>query len=232
MEQDFEIFEKILPMMTYEIGTLTYDVNRKLTNKQTIVRTPDSIDIPRQRTQVPVPYTLSLSLYLTTKNLNDGWQVIEQILPFFQPAYTVRVRHFPVDSSPETPEPTNEYDMPFLLQSLTWTDDWQGDVAERRIIEWQLEFETKLWFYGPVSDVNIILDSRAIVSTPPKGGSIYDLYRSPNSPQEGTEVGWVNLHPDSDTPVYANDSDMSPAIINIFDSDGNLTKIRRVIDSL
>ena len=174
--------------MSYEMVALTYDPNRKLTNKQ-IVQSIDNDEKQRQRTVAPVPYNLDFTLYIQTKNLNDGWQIVEQILPFFSPSYTVKVRHFPLDDDNTNQQPTNSYDMPFTLTNLTWTDDYIGDIEERRLIEWQLEFNTKVYMYGPVDPYSIIRDSRIIVATPPPGGSIYDLDRW--SHQEGTEVGWV-----------------------------------------
>ena len=227
-DKEEEMFEKLLPRMSYELVSMNYDQNRKLTNKQKVMRTPDSLDLPRQTVHAPVPYNLDFTLYVHTKNLNDGWQIIEQILPFFTPAYTVRVRDFPLDGDPDTPSPTNERDMPFTLTSISWADDWTGDIADRRIVEWTLEFSTKIDLYGPVSKTNIIFDSRAIVSIPEAGGSISGMNRGSN--QEGTEVGWANI--DSDTVSFVNDSDFSPNITNLLDSEGNVTKIIRVIDNL
>ncbi len=165
-KREEEMFEKLLPRMSYEIVAMVYDQDRKITNKQTIIRTPDSLSLPRQRVHAPTPYNLDFTLYLTTKNLNDGWQIMEQILPFFTPAYTVRVRNFPFDNDSDTPMPTNAYDMPFILTAATWADDWTGDIGDRRIVEWTLEFTAKVFFFGPAVTTNIIYDSRALISMP------------------------------------------------------------------
>jgi len=216
--------------MSYELVAMQYDTQRKLGNKNTVLRTPDSLDMPRQRASMPVPYMLDYSLYLQTKNLNDGWQIMEQILPFFTPSYTVRVRHFPADADPETPQPTNAYDIPFTLTAVTWTDDWIGDIGDRRTIEWQLEFSTKIWLYGPVSESTIILDSRAVVATPSAGESVYTMTR--NTPQEGSEVGYASII-DSDGAVpELEDDSTSPNILNLSDSEGNIVKIIRDIDDI
>jgi len=165
-KREEEMFEKLLPRISYEIVAMNYDVDRKITNKQTVIRTPDSIGIPRQRVHSPTPYNLDFTMYITTKNLNDGWQIVEQILPFFTPAYTVKVRNFPMDADSDTPVPTNTYDMPFILTAATWADDWTGDIGDRRIVEWNLEFTSKIWLYGPATTTNIIYDSRAIIGIP------------------------------------------------------------------
>ena len=159
------MFEKLLPRMSYEMVAMMYDSNRKLTNKQKIRANP--ADKYSGRVNVAVPYTLDFSLYIQTKNLNDGWQIIEQIVPFFTPAYTVRIRHFPValanDSDILVPE--NEYDMPFVLTAVTWADDYAGDMSTNRMVEWTLEIQTKLHLFGPAEGLGkgasaVIYDAR------------------------------------------------------------------------
>ena len=226
-----EMFERLLPRMSYQFVAMVYDQNRKLNNKPNILRAPDSLQYPRQKANMPVPYTLSYTLYCETKTLNDGWQIIEQILPFINPAYTVKVRHFPADADTNTPVPTNAFDMPFSLTSVTWTDDFTGDINTRRTVEWTLEFETKVWFHGPIAQTKVILDSRAIVATP---GNATDsdrkdlnLLRRSDSDLLGADVGHVVLKtPDSDA-IFDSDSRISPRITNLSDSDGNVIKIVR-----
>lgn len=230
LEPKEEMFEKLLPRMSYEMVAMTYDQIRKLTNKQKIVgQDYTSTGNDLHRIVGPVPYTLSYSLYITTKNLNDGWQIIENILPFFTPAYTVRVRSFPQSPSPESSIQENEFDMPFTLQSVTWSDDWVGDVGDRRVIEWSLEFETRVWLYGPNvgKKTSIVLDSRAIIATQ-NGADVENMNRSSN--QEGVETGYANI--EGDTVILDSDSVISPSVINTFDSDGNIVKIVRDIEIL
>jgi len=224
MNPDEEMFEKLLPRMSYELVAMSYDINRKLTNKQKMIGEHGTGKNIRQRISSPVPYNLDFTLYIETKNLNDGWQIIEQILPYFTPAYTVRVRHFPDDNDSETPIMTNEYDMPFVLNAVTWADDWTGEIADRRSVEWTLEFQTKIWFAGPAPSTSIILDSRAIVGVPV--GDVAAASRGITD-QVGKEVGYAAL--DSEQPVFENDSDLSPNIINTFDSDDNIVRIIREI---
>lgn len=247
LEQDQEMFEKMLPRMSYEVVAMNYDMQRKITNKQQIKGVHGTDKPIVQRVGAPVPYMLDFSLYIQTKNLNDGWQIVEQILPFFTPAYTVQVRHFPLDLDSDTPDMENTYDMPFVLNAVTWTDDWTGDLGDRRMIEWQLEFNTKIWLSGPPQTSttvfydpngtglasnkcygrNIILDSRAIVTPVPTNSDINTLTRK--DIVIGDEVGYAVL--DSDAPVYQNDSDLSPDIINTTDSDGRIIRIIRNIEN-
>lgn len=226
LKPEEEMFEKLLPRMSYELVAMQYDINRKLTNKNTMIRTPDTLGVPRQRTQVPVPYNLNFSLYLETKTLNDGWQILEQILPFFTPAYTVKVRHFPADADSETPLPTNDYDMPITLQAVTWTDDWTGEIADRRTVEWTLEFETKIYLHGPVAQSTVIYDSRISIAT--AGEKDLNTLNRGDSDLLGIETGYVHTK-DSDA-VFDSDSKYSPSVLNLSDSDGNIVKIVRDIN--
>lgn len=229
-KREEEMFEKLLPRISYEIVAMNYDVDRKITNKQTVIRTPDSIGIPRQRVHSPTPYNLDFTMYVTTKNLNDGWQIIEQILPFFTPAYNVKVRNFPLDNDSDTPLPTNSYDMPFILTAVTWADDWTGDVGDRRIVEWNLEFTAKIWLYGPAVTTSVIYDSRALLSVPARDsdGNIPGLETLTRASRiEGSEVGWANISQSDSEAVLDSDSRISPTVLNLSDSDGNITKIVR-----
>ena len=156
---------------------------------------------------------------------------MEQILPFFTPAYTVKVRNFPLDNDSDTPIPTNAYDMPFILTAATWADDWTGDIGDRRIVEWNLEFTSKIWLYGPSVTTNIIYDSRAIIGIPARDsdGNVPELYQLTRGlkPIEGSEVGWAQVsEPDSDA-TLGTDSNLSPSVTNMSDSDGNIVKIVR-----
>jgi len=223
-----EMFEKLLPRMSYEMVSMNYDGERKLTNKQSMIRTPDSLDVPRQRVPVPVPYNIDFTLYIQTKNLNDGWQIIEQILPFFTPAYTVRVKHFPADADIKTPIPTNAFDMPIVMNAVSWADDWTGDIGDRRMVEWTMDFSVKTHVFGPVPKTNIILDSRVIIGMSTESAELGEMDRG--SKQKGTEVGYVNLRDSDSIPNYANDS-ISPNITNLFDSDGTMVKVIRFVDN-
>lgn len=251
-ENDIELIEKHLPRMSYELVAMNYDQTRKLGNKHKFAAKG-----PEQYTKVPVPYNLDFTLYIQTKTLNDGWQIVEQIVPFFTPSYTVRVRNFPFDRDSDTIAPTNEYDMPFTLTALTWGDDWVGDIESRRVIEWSLEFTTKVHIFGPPQSLNptkvylgsggssgstigssngacaltipkgIILDSRVIISTGGIGTSVQTLTRKTG--QIGIETGYANV--DSEIAFLENDSDISPNVINTIDSDGYIVKIVRDINN-
>ena len=89
-----------------------------------------------------------MSLYIMAKNQDDGLQIMEQILPYFQPDYTVSIK--PVDGF------DFKQDVPVILDSVTIQDDYEGDLATRRVLIYQLDFTMKMKFYGPTSDVGLI----------------------------------------------------------------------------
>jgi hypothetical protein len=136
-----------LPRMSFEITGLAYNTNTKLQKglKQTI---PDPLDPDKKKTILgPVTYSLSLQLNIMAKNQDDALQILEQILPFFQPEYTVSVK-----------EVNNSFvsDQPFVLGSVSMADDYEGDFTTRRIIIYTLDFETRVNFYGGIGSQGII----------------------------------------------------------------------------
>ena len=91
-----------------------------------------------------VPYTMTLGLAVAARTTEDGLKIIEQILPFFTPEFTVTVRD------------VVSHDMPVVLTSVSQEDQWEGDFTERRFIIWSLDFETKAYLYGPPKDSSVI----------------------------------------------------------------------------
>jgi hypothetical protein len=95
----------------------------------------------------PVGYNLNVQLSIMAKNQDDALQILEQILPFFQPDYTVSVKE--VDNNFRS-------DQPFVLQSVALTDDYEGDFTTRRVIIYTLDFETKVNFYGGIGTQGLV----------------------------------------------------------------------------
>lgn len=96
----------------------------------------------------PVPYNVNYSLYLYTKYVDDGLQIIEQILPYFTPAYTFTRKDIEAYGVSK--------DVAINLNSVNQTDTYEGAVAEDRIIQWELTFTANTWIYPPLSDAGII----------------------------------------------------------------------------
>jgi hypothetical protein len=96
----------------------------------------------------PTPYNINVLLYIYTKNQDDGLQIIEQILPYFNPDYNLTLKAIP--------ELDIKNDLPILLNSIGFQDEYEGDMTTRRAIIWTLSFVMKLNFYGPVNRQGII----------------------------------------------------------------------------
>lgn len=103
----------------------------------------------------PVPYTFDYTLSIFVKYIDDGLQILEQILPYFTPFYTVSINEF---ANPEG----QKRDIPIFLTSITSEDLYQGEVAEDRIITWTLNFTANYWVYPPVLDDASIIKTNEI----------------------------------------------------------------------
>ena len=138
-----------LPRMGFEMVGLNYAANRKLpsTIKHSHINRSDNNVLTTQH--IPVPYDIQFTLSIFVKNADDGTQILEQILPYFNPQYNLTIK--PLSSYPDIRE-----DVPITLNGVDFADDYEGDVGSRRTIIYTLTFEMKLNFYGPITDANVI----------------------------------------------------------------------------
>jgi hypothetical protein len=134
-----------LPRMSFEIVALQYDAQRQLpkTNKLRCGTYIDGDNTSRLKLYTPVPYMIQFQVNIYSKNQDDALQVVEQILPFFAPQYTLSWK--PIDNVDDIVE-----DIPVALQGVTFIDDFEGPIEQRRTIIYTLEFEMKLSFYGQI----------------------------------------------------------------------------------
>jgi len=139
-------FQVILPRMGFEMVSLDYDPNRKISPMQQSRTINSSTTASAQ--YAPTPYNINVLLYIYAKNQDDGLQIIEQILPYFNPDYNLTIHAIP--------ELSINNDLPIILNSIGFVDDYEGDMTTRRAIMWTLSFVMKLNFYGPVSKQGII----------------------------------------------------------------------------
>ena len=132
-----------LPRMSFEFTGLTYDPSRKVTTTQTfVVKDPDTGE-ETKKGFMPVPYNMQFELAIMCKLNDDALQIVEQILPYFQPAFNLTV---------ELVEGIKEKrDVPVVLENITMQDDYDGDFKERRVLLYTLRFTAKTYMYGPVS---------------------------------------------------------------------------------
>lgn len=139
-----------LPRSSFEIVGIQYDPSRQLPRTQFCTFT--GVDDPtgsKKKVYTKTPYNIQFQLNIYGKNHDDCLQVVEQILPYFTPTYTLRIK--PFDSLPSVVD-----DIPLTLNSVSFTDDFEGTLEQRRTIIYTLDFEMKMDLYGPVSEGKII----------------------------------------------------------------------------
>ncbi len=137
-----------LPRMAFEITGFEYDAQRQQNKLIRSVKNQYESDGSRGFQYAPAPYNLNFTLSILTKNMNEALQIVEQILPYFQPEYTVTMKI--VDNMPD------HRDVPVVLQSVSMSDDYEGGFEDRRIIEYTLDFQMKTYFFGPIYTGNLI----------------------------------------------------------------------------
>ena len=137
-----------LPMMSFEMTYVRYDGDRKL---KTIQRTANKLNnVPGNLNYqyMPVPYNFGFRLYILVKNAEDGTKIVEQILPYFTPDFTVTVELIP---------DMNELkDIPIVLNDINQEDQYEGNFTERRSLIWTLDFTLKGYLYGPIKATPVI----------------------------------------------------------------------------
>lgn len=138
-----------LPRMAFEMTGLSIDTSQKLPKRTTIVNEIDASDSTKKKTvKFFTSYDIGMSLYIMAKNQDDGLQIVEQILPYFTPEYSVSIK--PIDGY------DHKQDVAIILGSVAISDEYEGDFATRRVLIYQLDFTMKMKFYGPTSKTGVI----------------------------------------------------------------------------
>src|SRR5210317_2369009 len=142
-------FAITLPRMGFEITGISYDGSRKLTRvqKYKTVKTGAEGKVLNYN-YTPVPYNISYGLYVFTATAESGLQIIEQILPYFQPDYTVTVNAIP--------EMNIKRDVPIVLNNISYEDSYSGDFTQRRAVIYTLGFTAKTYLFGPASTQKVV----------------------------------------------------------------------------
>lgn len=133
-----------LPRMSFEFTGLTYDPSRKVSQTQTFLSKKVDSTSTIKKAYMPVPYNMAFELSIMTKLNDDALQIVEQILPYFQPAYNITIQM--------VGEINEKRDIPIILDSVNFTDDYEGDFATRRALIYTLRFTAKTYLFGPTPD--------------------------------------------------------------------------------
>ncbi len=143
-----------LPRMSFEMTNIQYDSTRKSGITQTF-KASDGDNL--KKVFLPVPYNIGFELNILTKLNDDALQIVEQILPFFQPAFNLTVDL--VSSIGE------KRDIPMVLDSISFQDDYEGDFATRRALIYTLSFTAKTYLFGPIAETTEGLIKKVQVDT-------------------------------------------------------------------
>ena len=134
-----------LPRMSFEFTNLQYDPSRKSTQTQQMVLA--SADGSEERkSYLPVPYNMTITLSVYTKLNDDMLQIVEQIVPYFQPGYTL-----PIKFLGNFNEVMN---VPVVLDNIDMSDEYEGNFDTRRALIYTFTFTAKTYVFGPLKDVS------------------------------------------------------------------------------
>jgi hypothetical protein len=132
-----------LPRMSFEFVGLRYDTARKLAPTQSFVATIRTDNTDLRKAYMPVPYNMDFELSIMTLLNDDMLQIVEQILPYFQPSYNLSIDL--VSSIGE------KRDIPITLENISMQDNYEGDYSVRRSLIYTLKFTAKTYLFGPIS---------------------------------------------------------------------------------
>jgi hypothetical protein len=139
--------QALLPRMSFEISGITYDASRKQ-NSLLKAAKPITGGSTASSAYMGAPYDLNFQLNVYARNIDDGTQIVEQILPFFNPDFTV--------SASMVPDLGFIKDIPVVLNNVTNNIEYEGNYDSVRYVYWTLNFTMKLHYYGPITTPKII----------------------------------------------------------------------------
>jgi hypothetical protein len=178
-----------LQRLGFEMNGITYDPSRKLNRVQKFRKVKTSADnADKLDTQyMPVPYNINFTLYAMAKNSDDALQIVEQILPFFQPDYTLTIN--------DMADMGIKRDVPIILNDVSYEDNYQGDFTERRAIIYTMTFTAKFYLYGPVTSTSVIKTVQVdqytdLPDQSPKREQRYTVTPSPASADADDDFGF------------------------------------------
>ena len=183
-------FQTIIPRMGFEMTGITYDPGRRVSLVQQN-RGVNNTTTTLNSQYAPSPYNIDISLLAYTKNQDDGLQIIEQILPYFNPDFNLSLNAIPALNI--------KNDLPILLTNISYEDDYEGDFVTRRAIIWTLNFTLKLNYFGPISKQNIIRTSVANTFNDAELSQRiqrYNVTTDPNTAVPGDDISFVESFED------------------------------------
>lgn len=216
-----------LPRMVFELTGITYDPLRKIsTFNQQFAQDPTSGNSLKGVRSAPYNFDFTLSIYV--RNTEDGTQIVEQILPYFSPDYTISVAL--------TSLPSVKTDVPIILNSVSnSTPDAVGMPNDIRIINWDLTFTAKATLYGPISNRKIIRNSKAntfYFNTDTIGSKILSLDSGTRNFQLGELVYEGSTLQNANGSAFVEGWDSVSNTLVIVDTSGTIKPGRKIIGAV
>lgn len=136
-----------VPLMSYQITGFSFNGSRKLPTigRHANVVTNNTGVLSAQYN--PVPYDIDIELVIMVKHLEDGLMIIEQIVPFFAPDYTLTLN--------DVPEMDIKKDVPVILKGFSTEDNYDSGWDEKRVIQWTISFTAQAYLYPPIKQINV-----------------------------------------------------------------------------
>ena len=143
-----------LPRISFEILAMNYDATRQLPKMNNCLSFPTNYNGGATKVYTPVPYTISFQLNAYAKSQDDALQIVEQILPYFTPHYTVTVK------------PLSDHDIkedtPITMTGITFSDDYEAPLENRRTIIYTLDFDMKINLYKDIANNTSIIEEACV----------------------------------------------------------------------
>jgi hypothetical protein len=186
-----------LPRMSFEILAMQYDAARQLPKTNSCTKYPTTFDGTGSKVYTPVPYLISFQLNIYAKSQDDALQVVEQILPYFTPQYTVTVK------------PLDDFDIledtPITLTGTTFSDDYEAPLEARRTIIYTLDFDMKINLYKSINTSSSIIYGTSV--------NFYDF--DDNTVLYSTLIGDTAFDAISTTAVTAEDTSVTVSTFEV-----------------
>jgi len=128
-----------LPRMSFEMSSMEYDANARVSKHKNYTKVIVGDTVKLNKLGAPAVYKVGFELNILAATQDEGLQMLEQILPMFQPEYTVTIKDIPTMDI--------KTDTPIVLESVELNDDYEGDLITRRAIVYTLSFSTRIRYY-------------------------------------------------------------------------------------
>jgi len=190
LREDADLTKQVaitLPRIGFEIQALSYDSTRKMSRVQRFKKVKGANTKQLDTQYMPVPYNLEFELYILAKQSDDALQIVEQILPYFQPDYALTIN--------DMSDMGISRDIPIVLNSIGYEDTYDGEFTTRRALTYTLSFTTKFYLYGPVTSAKVIKTVQVdqytdLPDQSPKREQRYKVVPNPTSADADDDFGF------------------------------------------